>query len=205
MSLEVAASAAVDRIMAGGLIGYPTETVWGLGADARSQVAVDGLRRWKGRGDDHPISLLVAGVDDLEPLGVRLGATARKLAQVFWPGPLTLVVPCDAELARGVAREDGAVGLRCSTHPVARELAERLARSEAGPLTATSLNRTGEPPARSRSDAEECAGELPLVEGPDAGGAAPSSVVDLSGPEPRLLRAGALPAEDLAAIVGSPL
>ena len=97
-------------------------------------------------------------------------------------------------LAAGVAGPTGAVGLRCSPHPAAAALA-RLARGrEVGPLTATSLNRSGEADCYTRADAERLvAGAIPLVEGPDAGGEPPSSVVDATGREPRVLREGAIP------------
>ena len=110
---------AVTRVHEGGLIAYPTETVWGIGADATSDAAIERLRQWKGRGDDAPISILVAGIADLEVLGFEVGEPAQKLAGAFWPGPLTLVIPCRRAFARGIAREDGSVGVRCSAHPLA--------------------------------------------------------------------------------------
>jgi tRNA A37 threonylcarbamoyladenosine synthetase subunit TsaC/SUA5/YrdC len=116
---------------------------------------------------------------------------------VFWPGPLTLVVPVAAgRFAPGVARDDGAVGFRCSPHPAAATLARRLEGALAGPVTATSLNRTGQQPARDRAQALRICGTaasgfwLLDAAGPDAGGEAPSSVLDLTGPEPVLVREG---------------
>jgi len=194
-------AAPVAALRAGRLIAFPTETVWGLGGDARSPAALARLARWKGRGGDQPVSILVAGLDALAPLGVRVDAMARRLAAAFWPGPLTLVLPARASFAPGVARADGAVGVRCSPHPVAAALA-----AAAGPLTATSLNRHGEPPARTRAEAERlCAGaDAPLVvapDGPDAGGAAPSTVIDLTETPPRVLRWGALGRDALGRVV----
>ena len=204
MSTALALEAALDRIAAGELVGFPTETSWGLGADARSDDALVALRRWKGRDAERPISLLVSGEADLARLGAQLSPAAWRLAHVFWPGPLTLVVRCEAPLARGIAGPKGAVGLRCSPHPVAAALAALALQRRVGPLTATSLNRSGEPACETRARAEACvAGELLLVAGGDAGGAPASSVVDATGGEPVVLRGGAIsPAEIAAALSG---
>jgi L-threonylcarbamoyladenylate synthase len=202
-------AAAVRRVRAGGLVAFPTETVWGLGADASRDDAVDRLRAWKGRDDDQPISVLVSGVDALPDLGFDPPPLARALAEAFWPGPLTLVLPAPSRpLARGVARPgDGAVGLRCSSHPTASSLAAALARAGVGPLTATSLNRSGEPPARTLAEARALCAAAPGIlcvepdrpAAPDATAAAPSTVVDCTGPTLRVLREGAVPAAALAA------
>lgn len=205
MSAAVAAAPAAHarvlaRLAAGGLVAFPTETVWGLAADARSEPALARLRAFKGRSDAQPIALLVPDLAALEALGAELPDAARRLAAAFWPGPLTLVVRCSARFAEGVAAPGGAVGFRCSAHPAAAALARAAWDAGCGPVTATSLNRSGEPPARTRAEAEAlCRGEgAPfLLEGPDAGGAAPSSVVDCSVHPPRVLREGALPAERL--------
>lgn len=193
---------AVARIARGGLVAYPTETLYGLGADAGRSDAVGRLRAWKGRPDDQPLSLLVSGPEGLEALGVSLGGSARRLAEALWPGPLTLVLPCARPWAPGVARaEDGAVGVRCASHPAAAELARRVAERGLGPVTATSLNRSGRPPARTRAQAAAlCAGEgggeapwlLDVPGAPEPGGAA-STVVDATRETPVVLREGAVP------------
>jgi tRNA threonylcarbamoyl adenosine modification protein (Sua5/YciO/YrdC/YwlC family) len=187
---------AVERLRAGGLVAYPTETVWGLGADATSEAALGSLRRWKGRAEDTPISVLVEASDALATLGCEPLGLAKRLAEAFWPGPLTLVMRCSRRFARGIARPDGAVGLRCSSHPVAADLAARVAAAGIGPLTATSLNHSGEPAARDRHEARAlCAGEASPVLldlEADAGGAQASTVLDLTGEKPVVLRWGAL-------------
>ena len=198
---EIAQAVAVLR--AGGLVAFPTETSWGLGADATSDAALAKLRAWKGREAAKPISILVAGAADLARLEARLSPAALRLARAFWPGPLTLVVRCDAKLAGGLAGPGGAVGLRCSPHPVASALATLAAARGVGPLTATSLNRAGEPDCHTRAEAARCAGaELPLVAGEDAGGGPPSSVVDATGAEPVVLREGAVSKAAIAAALG---
>ena len=196
---------AVAQLAAEGVIAYPTETVWGLGACADRARAIDRLFAWKGRAHHNPLAVLVASPAAAAALGCEFDARARRLAEQFWPGPLMLIVPCRGRFAPGVTREDGALGLRCSPHPVARALTLRLEQEGLGPLTSTSLNRSGEAPARRREDAI-CAIrvapavastdlEQPLLVAPsgyDAGGGAPSSVVDCTKPVPEILREGAI-------------
>jgi L-threonylcarbamoyladenylate synthase len=190
---------AVDWIRGEELLAYPTETVWGLGADARSGRALTRLVDWKGRPADAPISILVGALDDLAALGFAVDEGARRLAGEFWPGPLTLVMPCEGSFAPGIARSDGAVGVRCSAHPLAGALARRLAREGVGPITSTSLNRSGAPPLRSRHEARACCSDGPHaprmldVDGAEAGGERESTVVDVTGAHPTVLRWGALP------------
>lgn len=197
--------AAVARLARDGFIAYPTETVWGLGACADRPLAIERLVAWKGRAETNPLAVLVRSVDAAIELGCELDPIARRLARAFWPGPLMLVVPCHGRFAPGVARGDGALGIRCSPHPVARALAERLARAGLGPLTSTSLNRSGEAPARDLDEAArrverggkargDSLGEPLLIDasGYDAGSSAPSTIVDCTGAVPEILREGAL-------------
>lgn len=197
---------AVDRIAAGGLIGFPTETSWGLAADAHSERAMAALCAFKGRGAGKPVAVLVDGADALVEAGAEIGDAARALIGSFWPGPLTLVLSCSASFARGIASSAGAVGFRCSPHPVAHALAA-LARSRGvGPVTATSLNASGAQGCSTRAEAEGLAATaLALVSGSDAGGTAPSTVVDATGPRPRILRDGAIPRTELARILSGDL
>jgi L-threonylcarbamoyladenylate synthase len=198
---------AVEHVRAGGLIAYPTETVWGLGADARSEAALAALRRWKGREADAPMALLVADVADLEPLGFDVSERVRRLAGAFWPGPLTLVLPCRGAFAAGVANPQGGVGVRCSSHPLAGAVARRCAQAGVGPITATSLNRSGGPPARTRAQAEALAdGEggaprLVDVETAESGGDLATTVVDLVGEQPTVLRWGSLTSPELTPVL----
>lgn len=202
--------AALERVRAGGLVAYPTETLFGLGADATSERAVGRLRAWKGRGDE-PMAVLLDGFEPLLELGFEVSGAARTLAEALWPGPLTLVLRCRGRFAPGIARHDGAVGVRCSPHPVAAAFASALSGEKLGPVTATSLNRSGEPAARTRAEARALQGdgpEAPLlldVAGTPEPGGVQSSVVDLTAPRPVLLREGAVPAATLAALLGESL
>jgi tRNA threonylcarbamoyl adenosine modification protein (Sua5/YciO/YrdC/YwlC family) len=198
---------AVRWVRGGGLLAYPTETVWGLGADAGSEEAVQRLRGWKGRSERAPISILVENAHMLEALGFEVGAGARRLASEFWPGPLTLVLPCRRRFASGVARDDGAVGVRCSLHPLAAALARRLANEGVGPITSTSLNPSGAPAVRTRCEAFASCNDGPAaprmidVDGAEAGGHPASTVVDLTGARPEVLRWGGLPKRVLALVL----
>jgi L-threonylcarbamoyladenylate synthase len=198
---------ALAWIASGGLLAYPTETVWGLGADARSAVAMERLRSWKGRGEDHPVSVLVESLEVANEAGFVLTPTAQRLASRFWPGPLTLIVPGPGGFAPGIARDDGAVGLRCSSHPLAAALARRLRRESGSFLTTTSLNRSGEPAARTIVEARLLAGSgedephmIPF-DGGEAGGDTASTVVDATVDPPRVLRWGAVGPTDLEPVL----
>jgi L-threonylcarbamoyladenylate synthase len=198
---------AVARLAADGFVAYPTETVWGLGACADRPVAIERLMEWKGRSTDAPLALLVSSIEEAIGLGCHIDETARRLIEAFWPGPLTIVLPCRKRFSEGVARGDGALGLRSSPHPVASALALAVREAGLGPLTSTSLNRSGEAPAANLDAAaamtrEGCNAEggSPLLlstSGHDAGGSVPSSVVECTAAVPKILRVGAIERESL--------
>ena len=198
---------ALARLAADGFVAYPTETVWGLGACADRPQAIDRLANWKGRAAGAPMSLLVSSVEAVAGMGCIVEVPARRLIEAFWPGPLTVVVPCRGRFASGVRRADGALGLRCSSHPMAHALAVAVAEAGLGPLTSTSMNRSGERPARDLAAAYALlqTSEMGDPSGPvlvsdschDAGGEAPSSVVDCTGETPRVLRAGPIDSDRL--------
>ena len=187
---------AIDVLAAEGCVAFPSETIWGLAASAGSPAAVAALGAWKGRVDGQPISVLVSGESALRGYGFELGSLALSLMEHFWPGPLTLVLACRSAFAPGIAREDGSVGVRCSSHPVAAELVKAAEASGLGPLTATSCNRSGAPPARTESEARTLCSASPngpyvLAAGnQDAGAKAPTTVLDLTVRPPRILREG---------------
>jgi L-threonylcarbamoyladenylate synthase len=197
---------AVSRLSADGFIGYPTETVWGLGACADREIAVQRLFSWKGRGADQPVAVLVASAEAAVRIGCFLDPRVLQLTEAFWPGPLTIVVPCEGRFASGVTRSDGALGLRCSAHPVAGRLVEAVEADGLGPLLSTSLNRTGQAPASDLQAAKAITNglandglESPLLISPpapevpaEAAGGQPSSVVDCTGPVLQVLRVGAI-------------
>ncbi len=194
---SIAEAAALDVLAAEGLVAFPTETVWGLAARAKSHTAIDRLRAFKGREADKALSILIDSPERAAEVSAEWGEPARSLAEAFWPGPLTLIVKCGQQFAPGVVAADGSIGLRCSPHPVAAALAEGALDRGLGPVTATSLNRGGDPPARNRAEAKGvCRGEIPMVDG-EAGGEAASTVVDATSARLRVLREGAIPREAL--------
>lgn len=127
---------------AGELVVYPTETFYGIGADARSPAALARIFALKGRDPNNPIALIAADTTSAFALACEIPALARRLADAFWPGPLTLVLPAAQGLHPALVGPDGGVGVRVSPHPQARSLASGLGR----PLTATSANLSGRPP-----------------------------------------------------------
>ncbi|HEX5741203.1 MAG TPA: L-threonylcarbamoyladenylate synthase [Pilimelia sp.] len=195
-----ALDAAVEAVRLGELVVLPTDTVYGVGADAFSPEAVRRLLEAKGRGRDMPVPVLVGSRHTLEGLVYSLPAAARDLADAFWPGALTLVVSHAPTLTWDLGDTDGTVAVRMPMHPLALELLQRT-----GPLGVSSANTTGAPAANT---AEEAYGQLGasvrvyLEAGSHAGGAvAPSSIVDVSGDTPRLLRAGAVDLARLREVV----
>lgn len=188
---------AAERLRAGAVVAYPTETVYGLGVDALSREAVARLRELKGRGAEQGLSILVADLAELQRRALDLPERAARLARAFWPGPLTLVVPVVPGALDAVATPDG-VGFRCSPQPTAAALVAAFGR----PLVTTSANRSGDPPCRSAREVERIFGAgLAIAGGEDAGGALPSTVVAVSRSGAiRILRQGAIPDEELCAI-----
>jgi len=142
-------SQAVEALRRGGVIVFPTETFYGLGADALNPAAVDKILLLKGRNPDNPIPLIVADRAMLEEVVRDFSPMAQRLADRFWPGPLTLVLPAKERLPAPLLNRDGGVGVRISSHPLAR----RLSRELGGPITATSANLSGQAPARTIAEA----------------------------------------------------
>ncbi len=185
------AAAAVGR---GELVVLPTDTVYGIGADAFMPSAVAALLAAKGRSRQMPPPVLVGSVRAAFALVDDLGLHGKDLIEEFWPGGLTLVCHAARTLSWDLGDTRGTVAVRMPLHPVALELLKQT-----GPMAVSSANRSGEPPATTAAGAEAQLGESVAVYldgGPCAGGV-PSSIVDLTGPVPRLLRAGAVSAERL--------
>ena len=186
----------VAHIRAGGLVAYPTETVYGIGGLADPS-AVEAVQRAKGRDGQKPILVLVSSIDDVSDLGWT--PEARELASIFWPGSVTLVLRDPGQrFPPGVRSESGTVGVRISPHPTTARLVDALG----APLTSTSLNVPGSEPARSGHDALETLTALDaegtwLLHGGTLPTSLPSTVVDCTSAQPRVLRSGAVPVERL--------
>ena len=189
------AGRAVQR---GRLVVLPTDTVYGVGADAFSPQAVQRLLNAKGRGRHMPPPVLVSAKTTLEALAIGVPDWARALVEELWPGPLTLVLRQQPSLQWDLGEARGTVAVRMPDHEVALELLSRT-----GPLAVSSANRTGLPAATNADDAEAMLGELVRVI-LDAGatpGPVPSTIVDCTGEQGRILRQGALPLERLNEVV----
>jgi L-threonylcarbamoyladenylate synthase len=186
--LDVAASA----LRRGELVVLPTDTVYGVAADAFNPVAIAALLAAKGRGRDMPVPVLVSTAAMLDALVEAVPDTGRGLIEAFWPGALTLVMRHTSHLAWDLGESLGTVAVRMPADPLALELISRT-----GPLGVSSANRSGHPPATTMLDARLQLGAAVAVylDGGARAEPVPSTIVDLTGDEPRLLRPGAVPVE----------
>ena len=180
---------AANILRKGGVVAYPTETVYGLAANPFDEAALDRLFELKGRAENHPVLLVIADMDQLSPLVREVSPPARRCMDKFWPGPLSLLLPAAANLPQRIA-PNGRVCVRWTAHPVA----QAFCRAYGGAITSTSANRTGAPPARSIEELE-----LPALEAAIDGGtlpsAEPSTVFDPDSGE--VVREGAIAANAL--------
>jgi L-threonylcarbamoyladenylate synthase len=182
----------------GELVVLPTDTVYGLGCDAFSAEAVASLLEAKGRGRDMPVPVLVGSPSVLDGLASGVTQSVRDLVEAFWPGALTLVCQAQPSLTWDLGDSRGTVAIRMPLHPVAIELLR-----EVGPMAVSSANRSGHPPATTVDEAADQLGDVVSVylDGGASLEAVPSSIVDVTGPVPVLLRAGAVDVDTLRAVV----
>jgi tRNA threonylcarbamoyl adenosine modification protein (Sua5/YciO/YrdC/YwlC family) len=189
------AALAVQR---GQLVVLPTDTVYGIGADAFDAEAVRRLLAAKGRGREMPPPVLVSAPTTLDALAVGVPSYARALITELWPGPLTLVCRQQPSLQWDLGDTRGTVAVRMPDHEVALELLSRT-----GPLAVSSANRTGLPAATDADEAERMLGRkvAVIIDGGPTPGSVPSTIVDVTGPTGRVLRLGAVSLERLNEIV----
>ena len=194
---DAAIDAAAAAVAEGLCIVLPTDTVYGIGADATNAAAVQGLLDAKERGRDMPPPVLIAEVGMLRALTDEVSPAMLALADAFWPGALTLVVTAHPHLRMDLGNRGATIAVRVPDHDVTRELLRAT-----GPLAVSSANVSGQPAATSIAEAKEQLGKRVKVylDGGPAAGGVPSTIVDLTG-EPRILRDGAIPREALAAVV----
>jgi len=184
----------------GGLVAYPTDTVYGLGADAFNAAAVRKIYAAKDRAAHLPLPLLVADLEMLRDTAAELSDLALSLATRFMPGPLTIIVPKAPSVPDTVTAGGPNVALRIPAHPVPRALAAGLA----GPLVGTSANRSGEGSATTAREVHRELGDAVdvIIEGECTGGVE-STVLDLTQGKPIVVRAGAIPLEELEEALGT--
>lgn len=191
-------AAATASVAAGELVVLPTDTVYGIGADAFTSTAVSALLQAKGRGREMPVPVLVGSWATVDGLVSAVPASTRQLIEAFWPGGLTLVVRHAPSLSWDLGDAAGTVAIRMPLHPVAVELLGRT-----GPMAVSSANLSGMPPARTAAEARDQLGDsvaVYLEDGPVTTGL-PSTIVDMTGERPRLLRAGAVGVDELREVV----
>jgi len=189
---------AVNAVGRGELVVLPTDTVYGIGADAFDPRAVQGLLDAKGRGRQMPPPVLIPDVRTLDGLATDVPDGVRALAEAFWPGGLTVIVRAQPSLAWDLGETRGTVALRMPDHPVALALLRRT-----GPLAVSSANLTGHPAATTAADAHEQlrASVAVYLDGGAAPGGVASTIVDATGDVLRVVRQGALDLAALAAVV----
>jgi len=190
---------AVERLRAGGVVAYPTETFYGLGVDAFNEDALQKIYAIKKRDFSQPLSVLIPRQNSLSEYAEDIPEVAWKLIDRFWPGPLTLVVSAAPCLPSLLCSQTNKVAVRVSSHPIAQALAEGLG----SPITSTSANISG---ATSPTTPEEVASQLGnaidlIVDGGQTAGDKPSTIVDVTQSPPQLIREGAIPFRKIEALL----
>lgn len=186
---------AAELIRSGGVVAYPTETVFGLGADPKDEDALRFLFDIKGRPADQPVLLLIADLQDVTLFASAISPAAELLIDRFWPGPLTLIFPANPGLSEFITSGSKTVALRQASPGTALDLVQACGH----PITSTSANRSGEPPA---TTAKQASALLPpantlVLSGQCLPDASPSTIVDTTGGAPRVVRAGAIPEDEI--------
>ncbi len=191
-------ASAVSALRGGRLVVLPTDTVYGIGADAFNGSAVSALLAAKGRGRDMPVPVLVGSWHTIDGLVSTVSGQARDLVEAFWPGALTVVVQHAPSLQWDLGDTNGTVAVRMPLHPVALEVLR-----ETGPMAVSSANKTGLPPAVTAEGARDQLGFVVSVylEAGPCPDPVPSTIVDCSGAVPTVLRDGAIPYEKLREVV----
>jgi L-threonylcarbamoyladenylate synthase len=188
-------SAALRALKRGDVIVFPTETFYGLGADALNENAVECVASLKGRNPDSPIAIIVADEAMLTQVVTQVPPVAKKLIGRFWPGPLTLVLPAKPDLPDPLLNRDGKIGVRVSSHPIATRLTRELGR----PITATSANPSGKEPSRTIQEARSYfAGGIEIfLDGGILTGKKGSTVAEVIEGNLRIIREGEISAQEL--------
>ena len=191
--------AAADAVRAGRCVVLPTDTVYGIGCDAFNNDAVATLLATKHRGPDMPVPVLVGSWVTIQGLVREFTDTAKTLVEAFWPGGLSIVVPEAPSLPWNLGDTRGTVLLRMPNQPLALELLQ-----ETGPMAVSSANISGNPPATTAAQARQQFGDAVglYLDGGEAEVGKPSTIVDLSGPAPVILREGAISAERIGEVLG---
>ncbi|HEY9151626.1 MAG TPA: L-threonylcarbamoyladenylate synthase [Anaerolineales bacterium] len=189
---------AMEILQAGGLVAFPTDTVYGVGALAFDGKAVESIYKAKDRPIEKAIPVLIGNAEDINKVASEVPLMAKKLAERFWPGPLTIVVPKHVNLPDSVSATN-TVGVRVPNHVVARSVLRA-----AGPMAVTSANISGKPsPSTAEEVFEQLNGRIALiVDGGKTPGGVPSTLVDCTGAKPEVLREGPVSFEEILLVSG---
>jgi L-threonylcarbamoyladenylate synthase len=181
---------AAEILANGGIIAYPTETFYGLGADATNEEAIQKIFAVKGRNFKNPIALIIGRADDIHPLVQDIPESAKKLMAAFWPGALTIIFLAANNVSPLLTAGSGKIGLRVSSHPIAQGIVQKLKR----PLTATSANLSGAPECTRASEVAEQIGDKidAIIDLGDTPGAKGSTIIDVTCTPFAILREGAI-------------
>jgi L-threonylcarbamoyladenylate synthase len=195
---------AAARLAAGELVAFPTETVYGLGADATNPAAIAKVFALKGRPPDHPLIVHIALASALGDWASVVPAHAKALAAVFWPGPLTMILPRSTRVPDAVTGGQDTVGIRCPSHPVAQALLREFARVGSGAVAAPSANKFGHvSPTTAQHVRDEFGADLTVVDGGACEVGLESTIVDLSRGAPVLLRPGGISRQAIEEALGT--
>jgi L-threonylcarbamoyladenylate synthase len=197
---------AARHLAAGGLVAFPTETVYGLGARADDDTAVAAIFAAKGRPADHPLIVHVASLDDAAYFSPQPGALAQRLMDAFWPGPLTVIVPRHPGRGAAAAGGQASIGLRMPAHPAALALLRAASALGVRGVAGPSANRFGRvSPTRASHVLQEFGADLWVLDGGDCPVGIESAIVDCTRPQPALLRPGQLDRTAIERLLGQPL
>jgi len=183
-------SRAAEILAGGGIIAYPTETFYGLGADATNEKAIEKIFAVKGRDLKNPISLIIGKPDDIYPLVKNVPETAKILMAAFWPGALTIVFQASDKISPLLTAGSGKIGLRISSHPIALKIVQKLKK----PLTATSANLSGTPECSLASEVIKQIGDKidAILDWGETQGSKASTIIDVTCDPPVILREGVI-------------
>ena len=197
-SLKEGVSVGAETILRGGVVALPTESFYGLSVDATNAQAVDKIFAIKKRGPELPILILISSVVELAKYVIAVPPAAKQLGKRFWPGGLTMIFESAPILPSSLTGGTGKIGIRISSHPVARVIQKALA----VPITGTSANISGTPPCTTADQVLECLGtEVDLVlDGGPTQGKNPSTILDVTVDPPLIVREGMIRAEEIMSI-----
>lgn len=203
-SEAAAIDSAVAELVRGNLVAFPTETVYGLGADATNPDAVAKIFAAKGRPANHPLIVHLPPEASLDDWAAEVPDAARRLAAAFWPGPLTMIFAKAQRVPDAVTGGQDTVGLRIPSHPTARRLLRQFAQAGSGAIAAPSANRYGHvSPTTAQHVRDEFGPGLPILDGGACEVGLESTIVDLSQGRAAVLRPGAITREQIAAVLGA--